>query len=363
MTTYDQYAYDEPMSSQQAAPIESEDNLPGKALNASQKKAIAAALVGTAALGGAAYGLSLLEDGDGDGNLADGNGSNGDNADDASARSAATVVPASFVSTNTGAGTGSDVAVIDGEPRLATTVTDDMTFDEAFAAARTEMGPGDYFEWHGNYFNTFYQHEWEGMSETEHQAFVASLGDIITPEQPDHLMAHSALDEPVSHHHVASHAAPVHHAPAHHEAAQQAPVAAAVVAGATPASTATEANVSVIDTIAGSDSNVTVMHVDGHAVSLIDTNHDKQADMTLADNNVVLVDTNSDHKLDSQGAYNTGTHQVEGLHALADPIGAPDMEAEDRSLPADYEQLYTSHDLNHGHDLHGGQADGINLGD
>lgn len=354
MTTYDQYAYDEPMpTQQQAAPIETEDNQPGRALNASQKKAIAAALVGTAALGGAAYGLSLLEDGDGDGsgNLADGSDSNGNGADDASAHAVATVIPASFV--GTGTGTGSDVAVIDGEPRLATTVTDDMTFDEAFAAARAEMGPGDYFEWHGNYYNTFYQHEWEGMSETEHQAFVASLGDIVMPEGVEPLVAHSALDEPVSQHQSASHhTASAHHAPAHHAPAHHAPVAA-VAAETAPAEEPKDANVSVIDAIAGSDSNVTVMHVDGHAVSLIDTNHDQQTDMTLADNNVVLVDTDKDHKLDSQGAYNTGTHQLEGLHPLAEPIGAPDMEADDRLLPADYEQLYTNNDLGHGHDLHG----------
>lgn len=358
MTTYDQYAYDEPTpSQQQAAPIESENNQPGRALNASQKKAIAAALIGTAALGGAAYGLSLLEDGDGSGNLADGSGDgNGNGGDNASTSAVATAIPASFA--GTGTGTGSDVAVIDGEPRLATTVTDDMTFDEAFAAARTEMGPGDYFEWHGNYYNTFYQQEWEGMTETEHQAFVASLGDIIMPDGVEPLVAHSALDEPVSHHHTASHAAPVHHAPAHH-----APVVAVAAAETTPApAEPAEASVSVIDAIAGSDSNVTVMHVDGHAVSLIDTNNDQQTDMTLADNNVVLVDTDKDHKLDSQGAYNTGTQKIEGLHALAEPISAPDMEAEDRLLPADYEQLYTNNDLNHGHNLHGGDMGPTDLG-
>ncbi len=348
MTTYDQYAYDEPAGSQQqAAPIESTDNLPGKALNASQKKAIAAALIGTAALGGAAYGLSLLEDGDGSGSVADGNDGSGNGSDDANAHAVAAIVPVSF--SGAGTGTGGDVAVIDSEPRLATLVTDDMTFDQAFAAARTEMGPGDYFEWHGNYYNTFYQHEWEGMSETEHQAFVASLGDLITPQATGQQMAHQAEAEPAHHH-----AAPVHHEHTHH-------AAAVAVVDPTPAA-ATEASVSVIDAIAGSDSNVTVMHVDGHTVSLIDTNHDQQTDMTLADNNVVLVDTDSDHKLDSQGAYNSGTHQLENLHALAEPVAAPDMEADNRSLPADYEQLYTSHDLNHGHDLHGGQMDTTDLG-
>lgn len=39
------------------------------------------------------------------------------------------------------------------------TVTDDMSFGEAFASAREEMGPGGVFVWHGQYYNTFYAEE------------------------------------------------------------------------------------------------------------------------------------------------------------------------------------------------------------
>ncbi len=341
MTTYDQYAYDDSMA-QQPTPNqpEQEDNLPGKALNASQKKAIAAALVGTAALGGAAYGLSRLEDSDGSDQLAD-NG-NGGATDTAPAHPVAT--PVSFVSHEP------DIAVISDEPRLATSVTDDMTFDEAFAAARGEMGPGDYFEWHGNYYNTFFKDEWDGLSETEHQAFKASLGDLVDQSSAEPVLAHTEPAEP-AHHHASAHTAHVAHV-AHHDAAP-APHETEV---------ASHATVSVIDDIAGADSNVTVMHVDGHDVSLIDTNNDQKTDMTLADNNVVLVDTDRDHLLDSQGDYNASTHKVEHMHALESPIGAPDMDAEDRHLPADYEPLYSSHDLGHDHLAQSDHSDSINLG-
>ncbi|NLR94443.1 hypothetical protein [Flammeovirga agarivorans] len=39
------------------------------------------------------------------------------------------------------------------------TVTDDMTFNEAFAAARKELGAGGVFEWNGTHYATFYAEE------------------------------------------------------------------------------------------------------------------------------------------------------------------------------------------------------------
>ncbi len=39
------------------------------------------------------------------------------------------------------------------------TVNDNMSFNEAFAAAREELGPGGVFTWHGEYYNTFYAEE------------------------------------------------------------------------------------------------------------------------------------------------------------------------------------------------------------
>lgn len=41
----------------------------------------------------------------------------------------------------------------------AGTVNDNMSFNEAFAAAREEVGAGGVFAWHGEYYNTFYEEE------------------------------------------------------------------------------------------------------------------------------------------------------------------------------------------------------------
>lgn len=59
----------------------------------------------------------------------------------------------------------------DGEVAIATTVTDDMSFSQAFAAARAEVGAGGAFEWHGNVYGTYLADEWNSMSPAEQQAY------------------------------------------------------------------------------------------------------------------------------------------------------------------------------------------------
>lgn len=46
-------------------------------------------------------------------------------------------------------------------------VDDDKSFEEAFADARAQVGPGGVFEWHGKVYGTFYKDEWDQMSAEE----------------------------------------------------------------------------------------------------------------------------------------------------------------------------------------------------
>ena len=57
--------------------------------------------------------------------------------------------------------------VVDDKINMATCVDDDMSFSQAFAAARAEVGPGGAFEWHGNLYNTYTAEEWDGMTAEE----------------------------------------------------------------------------------------------------------------------------------------------------------------------------------------------------
>lgn len=60
-------------------------------------------------------------------------------------------------------------ATADGLP--VATVNDDMSFGEAFAAAREQVGAGGVFEWHGGIYGTYYADEWNNMTPEERAEF------------------------------------------------------------------------------------------------------------------------------------------------------------------------------------------------
>ena len=58
---------------------------------------------------------------------------------------------------------------------VATGVTDDMSFSEAFDAARQEVGAGGIFYYHGHAYGTYYENEWNDMSEDDKSDYWASV--------------------------------------------------------------------------------------------------------------------------------------------------------------------------------------------
>lgn len=61
----------------------------------------------------------------------------------------------------------------------ATSVQEDMSFSEAFAAAREEVGPGGFFEWHGNIYNTYTQSEYESLTPEELTSFIDYIEEAV----------------------------------------------------------------------------------------------------------------------------------------------------------------------------------------
>lgn len=57
--------------------------------------------------------------------------------------------------------------VVDDDIAIATNVNDNMSFAQAFATARAEVGAGGCFEWHGKLYGTYYAEEWNHMSAAE----------------------------------------------------------------------------------------------------------------------------------------------------------------------------------------------------
>lgn len=58
---------------------------------------------------------------------------------------------------------------------VASGVDDFMSFSEAFAAARREVGAGGIFVWHGHTYGTYYGNEWNAMSQEEQDQYWADV--------------------------------------------------------------------------------------------------------------------------------------------------------------------------------------------
>lgn len=54
-------------------------------------------------------------------------------------------------------------------------VNDDMSFSEAFASARRQVGAGGVFEWRGKQYGTYYKTEWDSMSQAEKDRYAANV--------------------------------------------------------------------------------------------------------------------------------------------------------------------------------------------
>lgn len=62
-------------------------------------------------------------------------------------------------------------------------VSDNWTFSEAFDEARRQVGAGGVFSWHGGIYGTYYEHEWERMSDAQQSAFLRSIHPQVGVEQ------------------------------------------------------------------------------------------------------------------------------------------------------------------------------------
>jgi hypothetical protein len=64
-------------------------------------------------------------------------------------------------------------------------INDDMSFSEAFSNAREELGAGGVFEWHGQYYNTFYAEELDDNNQPVVEYEVTDHHDLNPSEYSD----------------------------------------------------------------------------------------------------------------------------------------------------------------------------------
>ncbi len=69
---------------------------------------------------------------------------------------------------------------------VAGKVSDNMSFEQAFAAARDEVGMGGVFGWHGHWYNTFEKDEWSSLSLEQRQEYTEMITGEKLPVQVYH---------------------------------------------------------------------------------------------------------------------------------------------------------------------------------
>ena len=71
------------------------------------------------------------------------------------------------------------------EIQIAHSPDDEMSFNEAFAAARQEVGANGVFEWRGNVYGTYYADEWNNFSDEYKENFSNHDWASEFPDDPD----------------------------------------------------------------------------------------------------------------------------------------------------------------------------------
>jgi hypothetical protein len=180
----------------------------------------------------------------------------------------------------------------DDQISIADGVTDSMSFKEAFATARENVGAGGAFEWHGKVYNTYTAEEWSKMTPAEKADYNNHFNWSHNTVSHNHVENTSDNIELVS----AEHANLSGHEASAHE--QYDDISQDLRAENT------EPEIEVLGVVHDADSgaNIGAMAVDGQDVYVIDVNGDMEFDYMASDiNNNGLVDEGEIIDIHGQG--------------------------------------------------------------
>jgi len=81
----------------------------------------------------------------------------------------------------------------------ATTVSDDLSFKDAFNTARAELGPGGVFAWRGNLYNTYTGDEWNAKTRQEQHDFANQVAPAVAVKDEEvQVVSQSASDTDIA---------------------------------------------------------------------------------------------------------------------------------------------------------------------
>lgn len=254
----------------------------------------------------------------------------------------------------------------DGEVPVAHGVNDDMSFTEAFNTARTEVGPGGAFEWHGNIYHTYNKAEWDNMSDDDKAAFGQHFSwtgsataqndevEVVNAHTAHHTTGHTtghATAQTTGH--TAGHAT-AQTETAQTETVQAQPVAQGPqgdepnyitgnqgphpqpVASNEPHTVSEESEVQILGVSHDDETGYTFaqLSVDNHDAIMVDINGDHEFD-------VLAVDFNDNGKLDdNEYADISGGHITEGYAQQMAAINqAPNTDTDDSATsPVEHDE-------------------------
>lgn len=167
-------------------------------------------------------------------------------------------------------------------------VNDDLTFGEAFAQARAEVGPGGVFHWHGGIYNTYTAAEWNVMTVEQKHDFVQQVQPEIRPDE---------VPTPTD---TNSHIVVEHHVYHHHESAPTTEVHQTVADDSNDVQMVEQQIVQNFDM--GDDVHIVgYAYADGHLAVGYDTTGDDQADVAIIDVDDNLHPSDADVIIDREG--------------------------------------------------------------
>ena len=174
---------------------------------------------------------------------------------------------------------------------------DDLSFKDAFDAARAEVGPGGAFHWHGNTYSTFTADEWNNMTDAEKNDYADAVKPEVRAEEMNSTHHHTEDVAMVSHSSHADQDVSVAHNDANLHQASDVQVADDQNADVHLV------NAGEVQLADGSMATVGVFDVNGQEVSVVDFDQDGTPD-------VAICDVNGNGSIDVGEAVDLHTGQV-----------------------------------------------------
>ncbi|MCM1319928.1 MAG: hypothetical protein NC217_06060 [Muribaculaceae bacterium] len=192
----------------------------------------------------------------------------------------------------------------DDDIAVATGVNDDMSFSEAFAAAREEVGAGGAFVWHDQVYGTYNADEWNHMTAAERAEFAGHFDWNRVGSETSDVQAYDS------------------HSTTHTRSAEPA------------AEVEVEPEVEVHGVVYDSETGMTAGHmsVNGEEVVLVDVDNDGTFDVAAADLNgdgeIQLNEmrdiTGANIHVDDMAQAIPATHAAEDV--VVEPVAEPEVE-------------------------------------